>query len=96
MSEKTNKNGLVGKFKATSAVQIVSKDKRINHKCCTTANCNNQSENRPDLLFRAFLSDTTTEEVGNSYEKRRWFICYSRKQVLFFLNTSRRWILNRL
>ena len=71
MSDKTNKNEVVGKFKATSAVQIVTKEKKIDHKCCTTPNCNNQSENRPDLLFRAFPSDTTTEEVrGNSYDKR--------------------------
>ena len=29
MSDKTNKNGAVGKFKATSAVQIVSKEKKM-------------------------------------------------------------------
>ena len=84
MSDKTNKNGLVGKFKATSAVQIVSKDKKIDHKCRTAANCNNQNKNRPDLLFRAFPSDTTTEEVGNSYEKRRCLFATVGSRFCFF------------
>ena len=53
MSDKTNKNGVLGKFKATSAVQIVSKEKNFDHKCYAAANCN-----RPDLLFSAFPSDT--------------------------------------
>ena len=51
-------NGVVGKFKATSAVQIVSKDKKFDHKCYAAAHCNNRSENRPDFLFSAFPSDT--------------------------------------
>ena len=58
MSDKANKNGVVDKFKAASAVQIVSKDKKIDHNCYAAVNCNTRSENRPDLLFRAFPSDT--------------------------------------
>ena len=53
MSDKTNKNGVLGKFKDASAVQIVSKEKKCDHKCYAAANCN-----RPDLLFSAFPSDT--------------------------------------
>ena len=84
MLGKTNKNGVVGKFKATSAVQIVSKDKEFVHKCYTAVNCNNRSENRPDFLFRVSIGHTITEEVGNSYEKRGWLLCHGRKQVLLF------------
>ena len=75
MSDKTNKSGVVGKFKATSAVQIVSKEKKIGHKCCAAANCNNRSENRPDLSFHAFPSD--------AQQLKKWEIRMKRGDAFF-------------
>ena len=78
MSDKTNKSGIVmGKFKATSAVQIVSKEKKIGHKCCAAANCSNRSEKRPDLSFRAFPSD------AQQLKKKKWEIRTKRGDAFF-------------
>ena len=85
MSDKTNKNGVLGKLKATSAVQIISKEKKFDHKCYAAANCNNRSENRPDLLFRAFPSGTQQLKKWEiDRMKRGDGLCHGRKQVLFF------------
>ena len=84
MSDKTNKNGILGKFKATSAVQIISKEKKFDHKCYAAANCNNRSKNRPDLLFRAFPSGTQQLKKWEIRMKRGDGLCHGRRQVLFF------------
>ena len=60
--KQTRTGQILGKFKATSAVQIVSKEKKNDHKCYAAANCN-----RPDLLFSAFPSGTQ--------QLKKWEIC---------------------
>ena len=75
MSDKTNKNGVVGKFKATSTVQIASKEEKTDRKCWAAANCNNRSENRPDLSFHAFPSD--------AQQMKKWEIRKKRGDAIF-------------
>ena len=60
----------VCKFKATSPDQTIKKMKKVGHKCCAAANCNNRSDNTPDLSFHEFPSDKQRRKTWEIRMKR--------------------------
>ena len=70
MADETSRRDVVGKFIATLAGQIMKKEKKMGHKCCAAANCNNRSENRPDLSFHEFPLDTQQRKMWEIRMKR--------------------------
>ena len=44
--------------------------RKISHKCCAAALCNNRSENRPDLIYYSFPSDENLRRIWNQKMKR--------------------------
>ena len=44
--------------------------RKISHKCCAAALCNNRSENRPDLIYFSFPSDENLRRIWNQKMKR--------------------------
>ena len=70
ISEQLGKNWDVCKFRATCPEQMVKKRKKVGHKCCAAANCNNRSDNRPDLSFHEFPSDKQRKKTWEIRMKR--------------------------
>ena len=75
ISEQLGKNWDVCKFRATCPEQMVKKRNKVGHKCCAAANCNNRSDNRPDLSFHEFPSD--------KHRKKTWEIRMKRGDASF-------------
>ena len=44
--------------------------RKISHKSCAAALCNNRSENRPDLIYFSFPSDENLRRIWNQKMKR--------------------------
>ena len=57
ISEELGNSWNVRMFRATCLEQMMRKGKKVGHECCTAENCNNLSDNRPDLSFHEFPSD---------------------------------------
>ena len=70
MSEELGKSWNVCKFRATCPEQMSKKRKKVGHKCCAAANCNNRSNNRPDLSFHEFPSDKQRRKTWEIHMKR--------------------------
>ena len=66
ISKELGKNWDVYKFRATCSEQMLKKRKKVGHKCCTATNCNNQSDNRPDLSSTSFLQINREGKRGKS------------------------------
>ena len=49
----------------------MKKGKKVGHECCATENCNNRSDNRPDLLSHEFPSDKQRRKTWEIRMKRR-------------------------
>ena len=70
ISENVGKNWNACKFRATDPEKMLKKRKKVGHKCCAAANCNNRSENRPDLSFHEFPSDKQRKKTWEIRMKR--------------------------
>ena len=70
MFEELGKNWNVCKFKAACQEQMLKKKKKVGHKCCAAANCNNRSNNRPDLSFHEFPLDKQRRKTWEIRMKR--------------------------
>ena len=62
-------------FNASTQEETVKKKKKIGHKCCAAAMCNNRSDNRPDLSFHEFPSD--------KQRRKTWEIRMRRQDAYF-------------
>ena len=60
----------VCKFKATCPEQMLKKGKNVGREYCATQNCNNRSDNRPDLSFHEFPSDKQGRKTWGIRVKR--------------------------
>ena len=69
-SEELGKNWNVCKFRATCPDQMLKKRKKVGHKSCAAANCNNRSDNRPHLSFHEFPSDKQRRKTWEIRMKR--------------------------
>ena len=49
---------------------MVKKGKKVGHECCAAENCNNLSDNRPDLSFHEFPSDKQRRKTWEIRMKR--------------------------
>ena len=70
MWEELGQNWNVCKFRATCPDQMAKKRKKVGHKCCAAANCNNRSDNRPDLSYHEFPSDKERRKTWQLRMKR--------------------------
>ena len=70
ISKELGKSWNVCKFRATCLEQMLKKGKNVGHECCATQNCNNRSDNRPDLSFHEFPSDKQGRKTWGIRMKR--------------------------
>ena len=70
ISKEFGKSWNVCKFKATCPEQMLKKGKNVGHEYCATQNCNNRSDNRPDLSFHEFPSDKQGRKTWGIRMKR--------------------------
>ena len=70
ISKELRKSWNVCKFKATCPEQMLKKGKNVGHEYCATQNCNNRSDNRPDLSFHEFPSDKQGRKTWGIRMKR--------------------------
>ena len=70
ISEELGQNWNVCQFRANCPEQMLKKRKKVGHKCCAAANCNNRSDNRPDLSFHEFPSDKQRRKTWEIRMKR--------------------------
>ena len=70
ISKELGKSWNVCKFRATCPEQMLKKGKNVGHECCATQNCNNRSDNRPDLSFHEFPSDKQRRKTWGIRMKR--------------------------
>lgn len=63
MSKELEKNWNFCDFKANSREQMLKEKKKVGHKCCEAASCNNRSNTRPDLSFPEFPLNKETRKT---------------------------------
>ena len=70
ISKELGKSWNVCKFRATCPEQMLKKGKNVGHECSAAQNCNNRSDNRPDLSFHEFPSDKQGRKTWGIRVKR--------------------------